>query len=92
MSTGPTNYFLLTYDLSTREVQVEEWHGDLHGATAAYTDREQSFEHNDDIEVVLVGADSLETIQVTHSHYFVKQTGDLVEELVRELLAQARAR
>lgn len=88
MSTGPTNYFLLIYHLGTRAVEVEEWGSDDVGAAAAYTEREQRFQDTEDVEVVLVGADSLETVKLTHSHYFVQTTGDLFEELARELLAQ----
>lgn len=86
MSTGPTNYFLLIYNLSTRAVDVEEWGSDDVGAASAYTDCEQRFQDSEDVEVVLVGADSLETVKLTHSHYFVQTTGDLFEELARELL------
>ena len=88
MSAGPTNYFLLTYDLATREVHVDEWGADDVGAAAAYTALEQRVQDDPDVEVVLVGADSLETVKLTHSHYFVKTTGDLLEELARELLAE----
>jgi hypothetical protein len=86
MSNGPTNYFLLTYNLATRAVEVEEWHDDVDGAAARYTERERELHGDGDIEVVLVGADSLDTVKVTHSHYFVKTTGDLFEQLARELL------
>jgi hypothetical protein len=36
------------------------------------------------IEVVLLGADSEETIHKTHSDYFVERTGDLFERLLTE--------
>ncbi|MGB2710893.1 MAG: hypothetical protein WBC33_05195 [Conexibacter sp.] len=87
MTNGPTNYFLLIYDLATREIEIEEWGADAEGATAAYTEREHQYEGVETVEVVLVGADSLDTIHVTHSHYFVKATGDLIEQLARELLS-----
>jgi hypothetical protein len=87
MSQGPTNYFLLIYNLSTRALEIEEFGADDVGAAAAYTECEQRFQDFDDVEVVLVGADSLETVKLTHSHYFVQTTGDLFEELARELLS-----
>lgn len=90
--TGPTNYFLLVYNLATRAVEIEEWHDDDVGAAARYTEREHEFQDDDGIEVVLVGADSLDTVKVTHSHYFVKTTGDLFEQLARELLAGGSTR
>jgi hypothetical protein len=88
MTTSPTNYFLLVYNLDTHEVQVEEWHDDDVGAAAAYSERERQYQDRDEIEVVLVGADSFETIKTTHSHYFVQRTGDLFEQLAQELLAR----
>jgi len=90
MSQGPTNYFILTYDLSTREVHVEEWHGDDVGAAAGYTEREREMRERKDIEVVLVGADSLDTVKRTHSHYFPTTTEDLLAELLRELVPDPR--
>jgi hypothetical protein len=87
MSAGPTNYFLLIYNLSTRDLDIEEFGADDVGAASAYTECEQRFQDFDDVEVVLVGADSLETVKLTHSHYFVQTTGDLFEELARELLS-----
>lgn len=87
MGTGPTNYFLLIYNLATRELDVEEWGSDDIGAAAAYSEREQEFQEMENIEVVLVGADSLDTVKLTHSHYFMKATVDLFDELARELLS-----
>lgn len=87
MDSGPTKYFLLTYDLETRDLDIEEF-GSADGAAAeAYTELEMEHLGEDSIEVVLVGADSLETIRKTHSHYFPRVRGGLVDELERELTA-----
>lgn len=66
------HHFLLIYDhKSQRLVETREFR-DREGAlaTRAYQDAEVT--HRDDpwIEIVLIGADHLETIKQTHGHYF----------------------
>jgi hypothetical protein len=39
------------------------------------------------VEVVIVGADSLETVRKNHSHYFAERGTDAVSEFERELVA-----
>jgi hypothetical protein len=51
---------------------------------AHYSLREGRYADDAMIEVVLLGADSEETIHKTHSHYFVERTGDLFERLLTE--------
>jgi hypothetical protein len=76
-TTGSTNYFLVAYDVSTGGLQVEEY--DSASATAAeYSVRERQYRDRPEIEVVLVGADSLETVKKTHSHYFSVPTEALM--------------
>lgn len=87
MTTGPTNYFLLVYHLDTQEVAVESFGDDDQAAAAAYSEREHEYRDNNAVEVVMVGADSLETVRKTHSHYFANTPGDLVSELERELVS-----
>ena len=61
---------------------------DLTGATEAYQRAE--FEHHDDpdIEIVLIGADSLATIARTHGHYLAS-TGDRLEQYLARAAASA---
>lgn len=65
-------HFLLIYDHGERRLidqrDFDDSMADL--ATEAY--REAEFEHGrrTGIEIVLVGADSIETIHRTHGHYF----------------------
>jgi hypothetical protein len=70
MSPDASNYFLLIYNQSTGELAVEEFGDSPELAAAEYGRRERSYGDRSEIEVVLVGADSLETIKKTHSHYF----------------------
>lgn len=82
---GQTNYFLLTYDLGTRTAQIREFGADDRAAAAAYTELELQYRDREDIEVVLIGGDSLETVKKTHSHYFTATTDELFDEFARRL-------
>ena len=93
MTTGPTNYFLLVYHLDTREVHVEDFGADENAAADTYTAREHEYRDEPTVEVVMVGADSIDTVRKTHSHYFATSvTSDLVAELERDLSAVIRER
>ncbi len=87
MSPDATNYFLLVLDKASGELQVEEF-GDLGElAMAEYSRSERAYADRPEIEVVLVGADSLETIKTTHSHYFHRSTESLLAGLQESLPA-----
>ncbi len=63
-------HFLLIYDLNLgRLIHQAEFH-DTEMAAAEYARLEHEHRGNRDLEIVLVGADSLETIKMTHGHYF----------------------
>lgn len=91
MTHGPTSYFLLSYHLDSHALDVEPFGENADAAAAAYSAREHEHRGDDKVEVVLVGADSLDTIRKTHSHYFA-ETGDLMAAVERDLLASAPAR
>lgn len=76
----PDQYFLLLYRLPDRSVEITEFQGNYEAAATAYTQREEELRGNDETEVVLVGADSLDTIKKTHSHYFLGG-GDVTTDL-----------
>lgn len=61
-------HFLLVYDLKEGRLRSSNSFDDPDAASLAYAAAEQ--EHRDDVEIVLVGADSIETIMRTHGHYF----------------------
>jgi hypothetical protein len=79
---APERYFLITYDLRAREVNVDDFASDFTSAAGMYSLLEERYEEDDGIEVVLVGADSIETIHKTHSHYFAKSANDLLEQFL----------
>jgi len=87
MSTETSQYFLLIYDQSSRAVQVEEFGTDARRAASEYSERERQYRERPEIEVVLVGADSLDTIKKTHSHYFSESTESLLTDLEQRLTA-----
>lgn len=70
----PLQHFLLRYNLRTRELEdLRPFGSDGEAATRAYAELETEYRDRPDhmdFEIVLVAADSLETIQVTHSRYF----------------------
>lgn len=77
--TGPTQYFILVYDLAMRHVDVHEYGEDVEAANVAYSTLEDQHAGGK-FEVVLVGADSIETIKRTHSPYFSTGTATEVVE------------
>lgn len=68
------HHFLIIYNLREgRLVSLTPFDRDARTAAEAYAAVEEAYRERadqGDYEIVLVGADSLETIQVTHSRYF----------------------
>ncbi|WP_127841326.1 hypothetical protein [Actinomyces wuliandei] len=63
--------FLLIYDRDRDELIYQESFGqDVDAATTAYRAAEIEYHDRPQVNIVLVGADSLETVKVTHSPYF----------------------
>ena len=73
-------HFLIIYSLRDSElIRLDEFDSDVESATDAYARVEKEYRErpdHGDFEIVLIGADSLETIRGTHSRYF--QAGDTV--------------
>lgn len=85
--TRQTTYFLLVHRATPHELEIETF-ADEGSAAVAYSLREHEHRDSPDVEVVLVGADSLETVKQTHSHYFA-EASDLMADVERELTAAA---
>lgn len=71
-------HFLLIFDHRKAELStIKEFGSDGKAAVKAYEGAE--LEHRDDalIDIVLVGSDSIETVQMTHANYF---SGEFVGE------------
>ncbi len=63
-------HFLLVYDLKAQRLISQRDFEDGEEAATAYAALERDYQGQDDFEIVLVGADSIETIRRTHAHYF----------------------
>ena len=70
MAKRKTIDFLIVYDHDARkQISLEEFRNSA-PALKAYSEREAQYRDNTRVEVVLLGADSIEAIKVTHSNYF----------------------
>ena len=70
----PINHFLIVYDRRhARLVDFTPFGTDTDRAIEAYAETEREYRDrpdHEDFEIVLVGADSRETLEQTHSRYF----------------------
>jgi hypothetical protein len=71
------HHFLIVFNRKTDDLlKFVPFGRDVHRATAEYTAVEREYRDrpdHEDFEIVLVGADSRETLEVTHSRYFKKR-------------------
>lgn len=74
-------HFLLVYDLRQQRLVDVRKFIDATEATDAYGQAELEHLGDKDCEIVLVGADSLDTIRKTHGHYFTKAGAVTLPEL-----------
>ena len=79
-------HFLLVYSFDEQRLIHQEEFTDTELAVVAYEDTEAQYRNRADVdrfEVVLVGADSIQTVMRTHGHYFK----DADEAMFADLLA-----
>ena len=69
-------HFLVTRDMTRRKTTVVEFGTDYEVAQHAYQEAEQQARGRKDLDVVLLSADSLETIKLTHASYFEPKSLD----------------
>jgi hypothetical protein len=79
MSATDIKHFLVIYDIDASQAEVKEFGTDYDKALNAYDQFEQDARNRQNIEVVLLSAESLQTIKRTHSSYF--ESGRLDELL-----------
>jgi hypothetical protein len=84
MNLDEIRHFLVIYDVSAGKAQVREY-DDYDAALLAYERIEKENLGRDDLDIVLLGADSLETVEKTHSSYFAT-TEDGFEQFFSNLL------
>lgn len=67
----PLEHFLIIFDTRRQELREALQLGpDADAAINAYSEYEQDYRDEPSVEIVLIGADSIDTIRRTHSHYF----------------------
>lgn len=77
----PIRHFLLVFDHAHGKlVHQEDFGSDVARATTAYSAMEQRHQDETQIDVVLVGSDSLETIKFTHANYFEGASQSLMKK------------
>ena len=70
----PLVHFLLVYNGPRRTLERSQRFEDVGAALAAYALAEEEYRGRNDVEVVLLGSDSIETLKRTHGHYFESPT------------------
>ncbi len=87
MSAEDLNHFLVVYRISLAKAEVRSFGHDYESALSAYNEAESEHRENADVEVVLLGSDSLETLKRTHSSYF--ELAESIDRVVVEALLAA---
>jgi hypothetical protein len=70
-------HFLVTRDAARHKTTVVEFATDYEAAEDGYQAAEQKARGRWDLNVVLLSADSLETVKLTHSSYFEPKSLDV---------------
>jgi hypothetical protein len=83
MSPDEIKHYLISFDPSTGHADVRSFGTDYDAAQAAYAEAEEADGLGGSLDIVLVSADSLETIKQTHSSYFGSGDVELRELLKR---------
>lgn len=65
-------HFILVFDHTKGHLISDplSFGDDSKSALAKYSELERSYRENQNMDIVLVGSDSLETVKVTHANYF----------------------
>jgi hypothetical protein len=63
-------HFLLVFDHQRGHLLQSTEFADSAAAIKAYSRTERQYEGNKQMEIVLIGADSFETVKRTHANYF----------------------
>jgi predicted metal-dependent HD superfamily phosphohydrolase len=86
MSVTTIQHFLVIYDIGNGRADVEQFGSDYQHAVAAYAAAERKYSDDSNYEVVLLGSDSFQTLERTHSSYF-ELAGKHADNIVGKQLA-----
>lgn len=78
MTAKEIKHFLVVYDTARGVVDVERFGTDYDAAQDAYAKAERAHQADNRYDIVLLSADSLDTIKKTHSSYFAGNADELV--------------
>jgi len=78
-------HFLVVYDIPAAKADVVHFGADYVGALEAYEEAEKTHRDDPNTEVVLLGSDSAETLERTHSSYFELSERHIDQVVAREL-------
>jgi hypothetical protein len=70
MHADEINHFLVVLSIRSGAVEVKAFGSDYTAALAEYEALEEATNDDPDKDVVMIGADSLETVKRTHASYF----------------------
>lgn len=86
MSPKDLCHFLIVYRVAEGVAEVSEYaHEQYEEAIAAYRATERAHEQEPEVEVVLLSADSLESLMATHGRFF-EQSRQHVDDYITERL------
>lgn len=74
MNASDIKHFLVVYDIEAGKPEIQSLGNDYESALRLYEELEEKHRGDSSIEVVLLSADSLDTIKRTHSSYFGSKT------------------
>ena len=87
MSANDIKHFLIRYDIPTGLAEVVQFETNYADALQAYNECEAKYRDDPNVEVVLLGSDSLDTLRRTHSSYFELSEKHIDQVVGRELAA-----
>jgi hypothetical protein len=82
MSPDEIKHFLVAFNPATGKTEVKDFGSDYDAAQAAYAEAERANADEERLDIVLLSADSLETIKQTHSSYFNGKRNPEFKELL----------
>lgn len=68
------NHYLVHYDIAAGKARVTAFGADYDAAMVAYAQAEEASRDDSNLDIVLLSADSIETVKRTHSSYFETET------------------